>query len=164
MRCQSIDHFLHAVNETLIRHPMSLEATFRGRPVSRSEKCGEPRDARYRGGVRLPCRIIRCMFCHQDVFGLLTINTMKFSDVNAFLTLAATRHTLPPEELKGNPRADEIVTAARAGRVTVRLVSSEWHLIPSYLPDTHLVTLSLKISRRRILCKHCLMTPRLSLS
>jgi hypothetical protein len=49
----------------------------------------------------------------------------QFSDVNAFLTLAATRHTLLPEDLRENLRADEIMTAARAGRVPVKLVSSE---------------------------------------
>ena len=50
----------------------------------------------------------------------------EFSDVNAFLTLAATRHTLLPDDLRGNPRIDNIVTAARAGRVPVHLVSSEY--------------------------------------
>jgi hypothetical protein len=50
------------------------------------------------------------------------------SDVNAFLTLAATRHTLQPDDLKENPRLDQIVTAARAGRVPVHLVSSEFCL------------------------------------
>ncbi|KXN83058.1 Protein SDS23, partial [Leucoagaricus sp. SymC.cos] len=47
-----------------------------------------------------------------------------FSDVNAFLTLAATRHTLPPEVIKSNERLDRIVEAAKAGRVPVRLVSN----------------------------------------
>jgi len=52
------------------------------------------------------------------------IGLFDFSDVNAFLTLAATRHTLLPEDLKENPRVDQIVTAARAGRVPVYLVSN----------------------------------------
>ena len=49
----------------------------------------------------------------------------QFSDVNAFLTLAATSHTFHPEDLLDNPRSNEIVEAARAGRVPVRLVSSK---------------------------------------
>ncbi|KAF9448125.1 CBS-domain-containing protein [Macrolepiota fuliginosa MF-IS2] len=47
-----------------------------------------------------------------------------FSDVNAFLTLAATRHTLTPDVIKANERLDRIVEAAKAGRVPVRLVSN----------------------------------------
>ncbi|KAJ7461831.1 hypothetical protein B0H11DRAFT_2056233 [Mycena galericulata] len=47
-----------------------------------------------------------------------------FADVNAFLTLAATRHTLLREDLHENPRVDAIVSAARAGRVPVHLVSN----------------------------------------
>jgi CBS domain-containing protein len=48
----------------------------------------------------------------------------QFADLNAFLTLAATRHTLLREDLLDNPRVDAIVSAARAGRVPIRLVSS----------------------------------------
>ncbi|EPS98233.1 hypothetical protein FOMPIDRAFT_1024693 [Fomitopsis schrenkii] len=47
-----------------------------------------------------------------------------FSDVNAFLTLAATRHKLASVDLKGNPRVQEILAAAKAGRVPVYLVSN----------------------------------------
>ncbi|EGO03991.1 hypothetical protein SERLA73DRAFT_175702 [Serpula lacrymans var. lacrymans S7.3] len=47
-----------------------------------------------------------------------------YSDVNAFLTLAATRHTISPEELRANPRVDQIVAAAKAGQVAVQLVSN----------------------------------------
>ncbi|CAL1698818.1 unnamed protein product [Somion occarium] len=47
-----------------------------------------------------------------------------FSDVNAFLTLAATRHRWSAEELRENPRIDEIFTAAKAGKVPVHLVSN----------------------------------------
>ncbi|PCH34976.1 hypothetical protein WOLCODRAFT_139671 [Wolfiporia cocos MD-104 SS10] len=47
-----------------------------------------------------------------------------FSDVNAFLTLAATRHKLATEELREKPRLQEILGAARAGRVSVHLVSN----------------------------------------
>lgn len=44
--------------------------------------------------------------------------------MNAFLTLAATRHTLSPEVIKTNERLHRIVEAAKAGRVPVRLVCS----------------------------------------
>jgi CBS domain-containing protein len=47
-----------------------------------------------------------------------------YADVNAFLTLAATQHTLLPEDLRGNPRVNDIVTAAKAGQVPVHLVSN----------------------------------------
>ncbi|KAH8108773.1 hypothetical protein DFH11DRAFT_1747479 [Phellopilus nigrolimitatus] len=52
------------------------------------------------------------------------LGLFDFADVNAFLTLAATQHTFSPESFGANPRADEIVNAARAGRVPVRLVSN----------------------------------------
>ncbi|KAF5357214.1 hypothetical protein D9756_006365 [Leucocoprinus leucothites] len=52
------------------------------------------------------------------------IGLFDFSDVNAFLTLAATRHTLSPEIIRSNERLDRIVEAAKAGRVGVRLVSN----------------------------------------
>lgn len=52
-------------------------------------------------------------------------NMVQFADVNAFLTLAATQHTLSREELNENPRADRILTAARSGKVPVHLVSSQ---------------------------------------
>jgi len=51
------------------------------------------------------------------------LGLFDFSDVNAFLTLAATRHTLP-EELREKPLVDQIVAAAKAGRVPVHLVSN----------------------------------------
>jgi hypothetical protein len=53
---------------------------------------------------------------------------LQFSDVNAFLTLAATSHTLQPEDLQENPRVNQIVIAARAGRVPVKLVSGVFSL------------------------------------
>ncbi|KAG6830376.1 hypothetical protein H0H92_001013 [Tricholoma furcatifolium] len=59
-----------------------------------------------------------------DSNGSHYVGLFDFSDVNAFLTLAATSHTLQPVDLVGRPRASEIVTAARAGRVPVRLVSN----------------------------------------
>jgi hypothetical protein len=44
--------------------------------------------------------------------------------VNAFLTFAATQHTYTPEHLQGRPRVAQILEAAKAGHVPVRLVSS----------------------------------------
>jgi hypothetical protein len=52
----------------------------------------------------------------------------QYADVNAFLTLAATRHTLLVEDLPGKVRAKDIVAAAKAGRVPVHLVSSSLFL------------------------------------
>ncbi|KAG5646382.1 hypothetical protein DXG03_003705 [Asterophora parasitica] len=52
------------------------------------------------------------------------LGLFDFSDVNAFLTLAATSHTLLPEDLLEKPRSSEIVSAARAGHVPVHLVSN----------------------------------------
>ncbi|OBZ67663.1 Protein SDS23 [Grifola frondosa] len=46
-----------------------------------------------------------------------------YADVNAFLTLAATRHRISAEELREKPRIREILAAAKAGRVPVYLVS-----------------------------------------
>ncbi|KAJ6612651.1 hypothetical protein B0H10DRAFT_2051338 [Mycena sp. CBHHK59/15] len=60
-----------------------------------------------------------------------------FADVNAFLTLAATRHTLLREDLLDNPRVGAIVSAARAGRVPVHLVSNLSEKNPlEILPDS----------------------------
>ncbi|KAJ3757087.1 hypothetical protein EV360DRAFT_84339 [Lentinula raphanica] len=47
-----------------------------------------------------------------------------FSDVNAFLTLAATKHTFTAEAVQEKPRVDDIFTAARAGHVPVSIVSN----------------------------------------
>ncbi|KAI0690818.1 hypothetical protein C8T65DRAFT_721186 [Cerioporus squamosus] len=47
-----------------------------------------------------------------------------FADVNAFLTLAATRHKIAPEELREKPRLQEILNAARDGKVPAYLVSN----------------------------------------
>ncbi|KAJ7691737.1 hypothetical protein B0H17DRAFT_1062503 [Mycena rosella] len=65
------------------------------------------------------------------------VGLFDFADLNAFLTLAATRHTLLREDLLDNPRVDAIVSAARAGRVPIHLVSnlSEKNPLES-LPDS----------------------------
>ncbi|KAH9962828.1 hypothetical protein BC827DRAFT_1195201 [Russula dissimulans] len=47
-----------------------------------------------------------------------------FADLNAFLTFAATQHTYAPEHLQGSPRVAQILEAAKAGHVPVRLVSN----------------------------------------
>jgi hypothetical protein len=72
----------------------------------------------------------------------------KFSDVNAFLTFAATRHTLLPEELREKPRVDEIVAAAKAGRIPVYLVSSEFLVVLDRIRE--LTPHVFKIYQRRI--------------
>lgn len=66
-----------------------------------------------------------------------------FSDVNAFLTLAATRHTIPPHELKANGSADQIMSAARSGHVPVHLVSnlSEKNFLETAPHDASVVSL-----------------------
>ena len=53
---------------------------------------------------------------------------LQYADVNAFLTLAATRHTFITDDLRSNPKVNDILTAAKAGRVPVHLVSSTFKL------------------------------------
>ncbi|KAJ3746801.1 hypothetical protein DFH05DRAFT_1394884 [Lentinula detonsa] len=55
----------------------------------------------------------------QSISGLF-----DFSDVNAFLTLAATKHTFSAEAVQEKPRVDDIFTAARSGHVPVSIVSN----------------------------------------
>ncbi|KIL63189.1 hypothetical protein M378DRAFT_187141 [Amanita muscaria Koide BX008] len=52
------------------------------------------------------------------------VGLLDFSDMNAFLTLAATRHTLILDDILENVRINQIIAAAKAGRVPVRLVSN----------------------------------------
>ncbi|KAI8974861.1 hypothetical protein BD414DRAFT_176699 [Trametes punicea] len=47
-----------------------------------------------------------------------------FADVNAFLTLAATRHKISTDQLRERPRLQEILKAAREGKVPAHLVSN----------------------------------------
>ncbi|KAI0628604.1 hypothetical protein C8Q77DRAFT_1162019 [Trametes polyzona] len=47
-----------------------------------------------------------------------------FADVNAFLTLAATRHKIGMDELRDKPRVQEILKAARDGKVPAYLISN----------------------------------------
>ncbi|PPQ84912.1 hypothetical protein CVT25_004580 [Psilocybe cyanescens] len=71
----------------------------------------------------IPCLAVRGRLSEPNA-GTPYHGLFDFADVNAFLTLAATRHTLLPEDLRANSRVDDIVTAAKAGRVPVHLVSN----------------------------------------
>jgi len=66
---------------------------------------------------------------YSDLIDSAALTERQYSDVNAFLTLAATRHTYLPDDLRGNARVDSIVAAAKAGRVPVHLVSSASSLL-----------------------------------
>ncbi|KAJ6495294.1 hypothetical protein C8R45DRAFT_866502 [Mycena sanguinolenta] len=77
------------------------------------------------------------------------LGLFDWGDVNAFLTLAATRHTLLRDDLLENPRADAIVSAARAGHVSTRLVSNLSEKNPlETLPDTVSIISLLEIFSR----------------
>ncbi|THU80065.1 hypothetical protein K435DRAFT_768349 [Dendrothele bispora CBS 962.96] len=65
-----------------------------------------------------PCLALKSTV-QQSITGLF-----DFADVNAFLILAATKHSLSQDELLDNSRVDEIFTAARSGHVPVCLVSN----------------------------------------
>jgi len=76
------------------------------------------------------------------------LGLFDFSDVNAFLTLAATRHTLP-DGLLEKPLVDQIIAAAKAGRVPVHLVSnlSEKNPLESVPWDASILSLLAVFSR-----------------
>ncbi|KAJ3520486.1 hypothetical protein NM688_g9156 [Phlebia brevispora] len=57
---------------------------------------------------------------HESPF----LGLFDYPDVNAFLTLAATRHRWSSTALREHPRTEEIIAAAKAGRVPVSLVSN----------------------------------------
>ncbi|KAF8190413.1 hypothetical protein K438DRAFT_1676281 [Mycena galopus ATCC 62051] len=77
------------------------------------------------------------------------LGLFDWGDVNAFLTLAATRHTLLRDDLLDNPRAQAIVSAARAGHVPIRLVSNLSEKNPlETLPDTASIISLLEIFSR----------------
>ena len=86
----------------------------------------------------------------------LTTDVFQFSDVNAFLTLAATQHQLSAVDLAANPRVAEIVVAAKKGKVPVRLVSSELAL----LLHRSQTKCDGQTSRRRTLSRHCQTVPQ----
>ncbi|KAH9848714.1 hypothetical protein C2E23DRAFT_871030 [Lenzites betulinus] len=72
-----------------------------------------------------------------------------FADVNAFLTLAATRHKIGVDELREKPRVQEILKAARDGKVPAHLVSNLSEKNPmEVLPhDANIVSLLTIFSR-----------------
>ncbi|PPQ72987.1 hypothetical protein CVT24_000300 [Panaeolus cyanescens] len=71
------------------------------------------------------------------------LGLFDYADVNAFLTLAATRHTLQPDDIRDNGRIQDIVAAAKAGQVPVHLVSnlSEKNPIEALSHDANLISL-----------------------
>lgn len=77
------------------------------------------------------------------------LGLFDFSDLNAFLTLAATRHTIPPHELKANASADQIMSAARSGHVPVHLVSnlSEKNFLETVQYDATIISLLATFAR-----------------
>ncbi|KAJ7078091.1 hypothetical protein C8R44DRAFT_755003 [Mycena epipterygia] len=86
----------------------------------------------------------------EPYLGLFDANPpYQFADVNAFLTLAATRHTLLRDDLLDNPRVDAIVSAARAGRVPTHLVSnlSEKNPLETLFDSASLISLLEVFSR-----------------
>ncbi|KAK7039569.1 hypothetical protein R3P38DRAFT_2900449 [Favolaschia claudopus] len=93
----------------------------------------------------IPCLAVRASEpCEEQYSGLF-----DWGDVNAFLTLAATRHTSPRDDLIDNSRAEAIVSAARAGHVPVRLVSNLSEKNPlEMLPDTASIISLLEIFSR----------------
>ncbi|OAX38155.1 hypothetical protein K503DRAFT_770764 [Rhizopogon vinicolor AM-OR11-026] len=88
----------------------------------------------------IPCLAVRA---HPGSTSAPYLGLFDFSDVNAFLTLAATRHTITPEELRANSRADQIMSAAQEGRVPVHLVSnlSEKNYLETLSNDANLISL-----------------------
>ena len=62
---------------------------------------------------------------HDEASGLKGyLGLFDYSDVNAFLTLAATRHTFSLNGADGDERRDKIIEAAKGGSVPVHLVSN----------------------------------------
>lgn len=90
----------------------------------------------------IPCLAVRTL-PDSTLTDATYLGLFDFSDVNAFLTLAATRHTIPLEELRANSRADQIMGAARDGRVPVHLVSnlSEKNYLETLPNNANLVSL-----------------------
>ncbi|KAG7095429.1 hypothetical protein E1B28_006178 [Marasmius oreades] len=67
----------------------------------------------------IPCLAIQANQEIHELSGLF-----DYADVNAFLTLAATKHRFGPENLHDNPRVEDIFKAAKAGDVPVYIVSN----------------------------------------
>ncbi|KAL1759652.1 hypothetical protein FB107DRAFT_287631 [Schizophyllum commune] len=92
----------------------------------------------------LPCLVVESSSPSHPFSGLF-----DFSDVNAFLTIAATNHTYTQEQLHASPRVEKVVNAARAGSVPVRLVSniSEKNPLEVVAYDANIVDLLQVFSR-----------------
>ncbi|KAG2105745.1 uncharacterized protein F5147DRAFT_579324 [Suillus discolor] len=90
----------------------------------------------------IPCLAVRTL-PDSTRTGPPYLGLFDFSDVNAFLTLAATRHTISLAELRANSRADQIMSAAREGRVPVHLVSnlSEKNYLETLPNNANLISL-----------------------
>ncbi|TFK26084.1 hypothetical protein FA15DRAFT_309772 [Coprinopsis marcescibilis] len=69
----------------------------------------------------VPCLVIKDETQKES---LQYLGLFDYSDVNAFLTLAATRHTFSLDGSDADPRRDKIIEAAKAGPVSVSLVSN----------------------------------------
>ncbi|KAJ6588749.1 hypothetical protein B0H19DRAFT_1100956 [Mycena capillaripes] len=94
---------------------------------------------------KIHCLAVRATESTQEPY----IGLFDFTDVNAFLTLAATRHTLGRDDVVGNSRVDAIVSAARAGHVPIRLVSNLSEKNPlETLPDSASVVSLLELFAR----------------
>ncbi|KIM47130.1 hypothetical protein M413DRAFT_270231 [Hebeloma cylindrosporum] len=72
----------------------------------------------------IPCLTVRSRTEEPNSGGSPYHGLFDYADVNAFLTLAATRHTFLSDDSRGSQRVNDIVTAAKAGRVPVHLVSN----------------------------------------
>ncbi|TDL22686.1 hypothetical protein BD410DRAFT_769560 [Rickenella mellea] len=77
------------------------------------------------------------------------LGLFDFADVNAFLKLAATQHTMHPDELQDNPRVGRIIAAAKAGKVPVEFVSNLSEKNPLHtLPNTSTIVELLELFSR----------------
>ena len=91
-----------------------------------SDAPAAPETAHYSGlfDVRAPSHQIDDALYSPHTHARRSPCIAQFADVNAFLTFAATQHTYTLEHLQGRPRVAQILEAAKAGHVPVRLVSS----------------------------------------
>ncbi|KAJ7167317.1 hypothetical protein C8R43DRAFT_984858 [Mycena crocata] len=94
---------------------------------------------------KIACLAVKAAEADPDPY----VGLFDFADVNAFLTLAATRHTHLRDDLLDNSRVNAIVSAARAGRVPIHLVSnlSEKNPLES-LPDSASILSLLEVFSR----------------
>ncbi|KAL0569019.1 cell separation during budding [Marasmius crinis-equi] len=100
-------------NEVLARDIIDSRIVTVGAEVSVEDACD-----------KLLSEDIPCLGVQRDQEIDELTGLFDFADVNAFLTLAATKHTLGPEDLRGHPNVEDIFNAAKAGHVPVYLVSN----------------------------------------